>query len=511
MKLCLVNPRFPDTFWGFRHVTDLGGYRYAMANLALPTIAGLTPPDVEVVICDENIEEIDFDADADLIGITGFNIQGQRMFEIARLFRERGKPVVIGGPYASLCPEECEPHADILMVGECERIWPRFISDYLGGRWEPRYEEREKLDLRLSPIPRWDLMKFEHLGRAAVQTTRGCPFECEFCDVIVFLGRKVRQKDPGQVVAELEALYPCLYKVGKDSVFFADDNFIGNKRYARETLKAVIDLNRSFRRPLRFSTQVTVNLAKEPEILELMREADFRSVFIGVETPDYENLRAANKVQNTTGDLLENIRKIQSYGLFVWAGMIVGFDNDDTTVFEKQLRFMQDSSIPISMTGMLNAPARTPLWERLKREGRLLEGHQYEDQADTNILPKNMTLEELRGGYVRLMQELYSYDNYAARLLGSLRAIEKPAIRRAREFSFRHASYNVRRLVKMIRYYIFSGDAERRRFFLKIIASLLREKPEYFKEGLWHLAVHKHLHEYSQQLGKAPQETMKLA
>ncbi|HKY62788.1 MAG TPA: B12-binding domain-containing radical SAM protein [bacterium] len=501
MKIRLINPAFPDTFWGFRHVREYG-YRYAMANLALPTVAGMTPPEHEVSIQDENVEAIDYSAPADLIGITGFNIQSQRMFEIAAEFRRRGKTVVLGGPYASLCPEECADHADYLIVGEAERIWPQFLRDFAAGVAQPRYVEAEKIDLRTTPAPRWDLIDFKQFGRIPIQTTRGCPFDCEFCDVIVYLGRKVRQKTPAQIAAEIEAVYPHIYRAGRDSVFFADDNFIGNKAHARAVCRMLIELNAKFKRPLRYSTQVTINLAQDKELLELMAEAGFHSVFIGIETPKAENLLEVHKVQNTRRDLLADIRTIQSFGIFVWAGMIVGFDHDDEGVFAEQLQFMQESRIPISMTGMLNAPANTPLWHRLKKEGRLLEGYQYRDQADTNIIPKNMDKEELRAGYVRLMNELYSYENYGERLCGTLAQIQRQPRRRKKAFSVVHSAYNLKRLSRLLGYYLFSSHPERRRYFFKILRQILKSNPAYLKEALWHLALHKHFYEYSRILAE---------
>lgn len=499
MKIHLVNPVFPDTFWGFRHVREYG-YRYAMGNLALPTVAALTPREHEVTIRDENVEPIDFGVDADLVGITGFNIQAARMFEIAAEFRRRGRTVVMGGPYASLCPEDCAPHADHLVVGEAERIWPEFLRDFAAGRAQTKYVEAEKVDLSLSPIPRWDLIDFKHYGRIPLQTTRGCPFDCEFCDVIVYLGRKVRQKSPDRIAAELEAVYPHLHAAGRDSIFFADDNFIGNKAHSRAVCRRLIELNRNFPRPLRFSTQVTINLAQDKELLELMAEAGFHSVFIGIETPKTENLLEVHKVQNTRRDLIADIKTIQSYGIFVWAGMIVGFDHDGPEAFQEQLDFINESDIPISMTGMLNAPANTLLWHRLRKEGRLLEGYQYQDQADTNIVPKLLGKEELRRGYVRLMNELYSYENYGKRLCGTLATIRRPPTKRRKKFSAQHTAYNLQRLWTLLRYYLLTGSGERRRYFFRVLRQIVKTNPAYLKEALWHLALHKHFYGYSRIL-----------
>src|SRR3989338_1601047 len=333
-----------------------------------------------------------------------------------------------------------------------------------------------------------------------MQTTRGCPFSCEFCDVILYLGQKVRQKTPDQIGAELEALYPHMWRLGRDSVFFADDNFIGNKRHAKETCRVLIEFNKTLKRPLRFSTQVTITLARDKELLELMTETGFHSVFIGIETPKKENLIEANKIQNTTGDLIQDVRTIQSYGLIVWAGMIVGFDNDSKEVFKEQLDFINKANIPISMTGMLNAPANTPLWNRLKNEGRLQQNHQYTDQADTNIIPKNMSVDELRRGYIQLLNELYSYENYSKRLCSTLKAIQHVPLHPKKKFSAKHVTYNISRLAKMLRYYLLTIDRPRRDFFVNTLGQILKTNRHYLKEGLWHLAAHKHFYEYSKVL-----------
>lgn len=509
MKFYLINPSFPDTFWGFRNVADISGCRYATANLALPTIAAMIPPEHDIEICDENTETINFNSDADIIGITGFNIQAPRMFEIAEVFRAKGKIVVIGGPYASLCPDECQPHCDILISGEAERIFPQFLSDLDNGKCQERYDENDKVDITTTPLPRWDLMNLSHYGRIPLQTTRGCPFNCEFCDVIVYLGRKVRQKTPDQIANEIDALYPHMWKAGRDSIFFADDNFIGNKKHARETCKHLIELNKQYKRPFRFSTQVTINLAKDEELMELMAEAGFHSLFFGIETPNKNNLLEANKVQNTKGDLIQDIKKIQSYGIFVWAGMIVGFDNDKTDVFKEQLDFINESNIILSMTGMLNAPANTPLWTRLQKEGRLIEGHQYTDQADTNIIPGSMSVDELKSGYVKLLRELYSYENYSKRLIGSLNEIKYTPTQRKKGKSLRHIGYNMTRLARILKYYLLTTDSKRRHFFTHTLGHILKSNPHYIKEAIWHLAAHKHFYEYSKILENSVDRNLK--
>lgn len=503
MKILLVNPLIPDTFWGLRHVTDLGGVRYAMHNLALPTVAALTPSDIEVEILDENIGPIDLDTDADIVGITGYNLQASRMFELARQYRARGKLVVFGGACATLCAQECAPHADVLVMGEAEYTWPRFIADYRAGSWSCRYQEHGLVDLASSPTPRWDLVALEHAGIVPLQTTRGCPFGCEFCDVILYLGREVRLKSPDQVGAEIVALYPQLEAARKFSVLFADDNFAGNRAHAKAVCRKLISLNEGFGHPLDFTTQASLDLARDQELLELMSAANFSAVFVGVETPNRASLRQAGKRQNLLGNLAEEVRMIQSYGIFVWAGMIVGFDEDDESVFTEQLDFMHEANLPVCMVGMLNAPTGTPLWQRLRDEGRLREGIQYRDQADTNILPLKMSLEQLRRGYVGLLNELYSYERYGQRLIGNLKAIRRRRGAPARPFSWRDAGGAMLRLGRVVRHFLLTGDAGRRRYFLTTMRRILQMDPFYFQDAIWHMAILKHFHTYSALLKRA--------
>lgn len=414
----LINPRCPDTFWGLRAALDLVGYTYALPNLALPTLKALTPAPHTVICCDENVMPIDLDVECEIVGITGYTIQAARMFELAEHYRRRGKLVVLGGPYVSLVPEAGRPHADVLFVGEAEYTWPEFLGDYQRGAHRDCYEQVEKIDIGDSPMPDYDGLPLKKYASLAVQTTRGCPFNCEFCDIIVLYGRKVRMKPVARVIEEVAALAAR----GVDSIFFTDDNFIGNRRYAKSVLRALIDLRQSHEGTLQFYTQVSLNLALDDEMLTLMRQAGFTRVFIGIESPRAQSLQEANKGQNAAGGMLESVRKIQRAGLFIWAGMIVGFDADDATIFEEQYQFLQASGIPVVMLGMLNAPHNTALWHRLKREGRLESDETLANNlASTNIIPKQMSRTALYRGYAELLRRLYSPEAYLERLEAAIK------------------------------------------------------------------------------------------
>jgi radical SAM superfamily enzyme YgiQ (UPF0313 family) len=420
MRLLLINPALPESFWSFRWALEsvLGGKRSLNPPLGLATLAALCPPDWEVTIIDENVEPLPLRPEADLIGIGGMGVQAPRQKQLLRYYREAGYRVVAGGSYASLCPEEYFDVADHVIAGEAEYIWPRFCKELEAGSPKPLYRELGNVKLEDSPVPRYGLLKLERYATATLQLSRGCPYRCDFCDIIVMFGRKPRYKAPEQIGRELDALR----RQGARKVFFVDDNFIGNKARAKETLRYLAGYQKRHGRRLRFGTEASLNLADDPELLELFREAGFEWAFLGIETPDPETLREAAKTQNTAGDMLAAVRRIHAAGIDILAGFIVGFDRDTPATFGKQRRFILDSGIMVAMVGLLTALPRTPLYDRLKREGRLIEGAAHGDntRARTNIVPKLMTLEQMQAGYKRLYRELLADGAIAARIRNKL-------------------------------------------------------------------------------------------
>jgi len=413
VKIYLIAPRNPESFWTFDRILPSLGKRCVFPNLALPTVAGLTPPPHEVVLCDENVEPVDFDTDADVVGITGFVIHQARMFELIEAFRRRGKLVAVGGPFATLCPEALEGKVDVLFVGEAEYTWPQFVRDYETGRWQPVYRQDEKPSLLDSPLPRFDLLKADRYRSLAIQFGRGCPYSCEFCDIIVMYGRRPRTKSVAQVLAEVEAIHA----LGVGNIFVVDDNFIGNKREAKALLAALADWQRARGYPIEFMTEVSLNVAQDDELLELLRQARFVEVFVGIESPRTASLLETKKTQNTREDIVTSVHRIQAAGISVMAGMIVGFDNDDPSIFEEQFRFIQQARIPISMTGMLNAVPKTPLHARLKAAGRLIAESVGDQFVFTNVVPRGMSRLELYEGYRALLERLYDYRHYRRRAM----------------------------------------------------------------------------------------------
>lgn len=434
MNILLINPKFPPSYWGQEYSSPITGFNYVFPPLGLATVAALSEPH-HVEILDENVEKIDFDyaSQFDIVGLTGYMIQSEREFEICDELRKRGAFVAIGGPNAYLIEEEAKQHCDVLIKGEAEATWPQFLKDYENNDWKDSYVEHEKVDMSLSPVPRFDLLKMNKYVGGIIQTTRGCPFTCDFCDIIVMYGRKVREKAVEQVIEEVD----LLRRNGKSSIFFGDDNFVGNKRYAKKVLKALIEYNKKHQNSLSFYTQVSVNLAHDEELLELMYKARFQKVFIGIETPRKASLEGASKGQNLKNNLVDDINKIQSYNIIIMAGMIVGFDSDDELIFNEQIEFLHEAGIPVAMVGTLQAIPHTPLYERLMRENRLIETSTGDNFTATNIIPKLMTIQQLMDGYTRLTEQLYSIKNFKDRMLRNISSFKLTGIKaKSRDLTF---------------------------------------------------------------------------
>jgi len=417
-KIYLVNPSsdFPTYFNG----ESYGAYGFSpgvmIADLAVPTLAAMAAPYLEVSLCDQSISPVDFQTTAEFIGVTGKVSQYQNLCAIADEFRRRGKVVLIGGPHASLSPDSLRDHCDILVRGEIEELAPRIFSDLRDGHWQREYVG-SKPSLQSSPVPRWDLYPLERALLGTVQTSRGCPFECEFCDVIQYAGRKQRHKDADQVLREVDELY----RRGMRSVFLADDNFTVYRARAKELLSALAQWNRAQTDGrVEFFTQVSIDVAKDEEMLRLAADADLTRFYIGLETPNPESLRETKKRQNLRVNLVDQVHKIIAHGIMVTAGMIVGFDADGPDIFQTQYDFSMLAAIPITSVGVLVAPVATPLHARMKEAGRLKD-NQAETAASpwaTNIAkhPK-LTETQLMDGLRWLGNNLYSPRAFAERVM----------------------------------------------------------------------------------------------
>jgi radical SAM superfamily enzyme YgiQ (UPF0313 family) len=413
--IALINPRFEVSYWGMEHALPLFGKKANLPVACLPLLAALTPAEHQVTLTDENVETLDFDrlAEADIVGVTGMIVQRFRMMEILRELKARGVFVVVGGPWVSVEEDYFGDLADVIFVGEAEETWPQFLADWACGEHQPRYEQTERTDMTRVPAPRFDLLRTSEYMFGSIQFSRGCPFQCEFCDIIVTFGRRPRLKTSAQILAEVEGLR----RAGLDLAFIVDDNLIGNKQAVKVLLRELAVWQRENGFPMTFFTEASLDLSEDDELVELMVAANIQAVFIGIESPNEESLRETKKLQNMRqrgGTMLDKIHKIQRLGLEIWCGMIVGFDHDDETIFDAQVRFLQEARIVHAMVGMLSAIPKTPLHARLDKEGRL----DFADPPEfgTNVIPLKISREELSEGYVRVMREIYEPEAYFDRV-----------------------------------------------------------------------------------------------
>ena len=418
MKVLLVYPEFPDTYWSFRHALTFEGKRSAFPPLGLLTVSAMLPATWERRLVDMNVRRLK-PADiewADIVFASAMIVQKESLEQVVELCKARGKRVVVGGPYVSTSAEHL-PDADHIFVGEAETTLPEFLLDLERGETRHIYQAAERPALSHTPVPDFSLAELGRYSAMSVQYSRGCPFSCEFCDIIEIYGRVPRTKSNEQMLSELDALRELGWR---GLLFIVDDNFIGNKRNVRRLLPDLIEWSERHGRPFSFITEASVNLAEDDELLAMMRRANFRRVFLGIETPVEESLKEAQKGQNTRRDLLESVRKIQSYGMEVMAGFIVGFDNDPEDIFERQINFIHESAIPLAMVGLLTALPDTQLWRRLKREGRLLkESSGNNTEGSLNFVPR-MEKERLVEGYRRILRTIYSPAEYYQRALDCL-------------------------------------------------------------------------------------------
>jgi radical SAM superfamily enzyme YgiQ (UPF0313 family) len=392
------------------HALPFIGKQGNLPVACLPLLAALTPREHSVTLIDENVEPIDWErcARADIVGITGMSVQRFRMKEILTELKRRGRFCVVGGPWITVQEDYFGDLADVIFVGEAEETWPRFLQEWRQGLHQIRYEQAEKSDMTQLPTPRFDLLKMRRYAFGSLQFSRGCPYQCEFCDIIVTFGRRPRIKTTAQVLAELDAIL----KAGIDIAFIVDDNLIGNKKAIKEVLREVIAWQERKNYPIILFTEASIDLADDPELMDLMVRANFIATFVGIESPSEDALREAKKFQNVRagGTLLEKVHRIQEAGMEVWCGMIMGFDHDDERIFDRQIEFVREARISFSMSGMLAAIPKTPLHDRLAAEGRL-------DRADvseygTNIIPLLISREDLLQGYIRVLNELYEPEAY---------------------------------------------------------------------------------------------------
>ena len=414
MNALLIYPEFPDTYWSFKHALKFLGKRAAQPPLGLMTVAAMLPGNWKKRLVDTNVERLrDRDLDwADVALVSGMHIQRDSLAPIIERCRARGLRTVVGGPIASSLSAQ-DLKADHVVIGEAESLIDGLAMDLEQGTAKPLYQAMERPEMATSPLPDLSLIKMHRYSTMAVQYSRGCPFNCEFCDIIEIYGRRPRTKSVAQVLAELDQLHAAGWR---ETVFIVDDNFIGNKARAKELCKALAEWRSQYKTSFDFNTEASLNLADDPELMQLMKDAGFVSVFLGIETPDESGLIASNKLQNTRRSLLDSVATIQSYGMQVMGGFILGFDTDREDIFDRMVEFIQKSGIPVAMVGLLQAMPGTQLFRRLGNEGRILDAGRGDNTCDNlNFLPK-MDAARLVEGYRSVLKRIYSCEAYYERV-----------------------------------------------------------------------------------------------
>ena len=521
-NITLINPRFAASFWSMTYSLSILGRAAITPTAALTLLAALTPQEHEVRLIDEAVEPIDDDAimSADIVGLTGMVVQRERMRDIARRVKRLGKFLVVGGPWITVQEDYFAGLADVIFIGEADRTWPLFLREWAAGSHQTRYEQAERTDMTTLPAPRNDLLKLDRYLQGSVQMSRGCPYLCEFCDIIVTFGRKPRVKTADQVITELEAWR----RAGMGAVFLVDDNIIGNRKALLPILDRLAAWQREHRYSVSLHTEASLNLADDEELLDKFVEANIRTVFVGIETPNPAALLETRKFQNMDARqqrqalsqaaaeafLVSRVHKIQSKGIKVTCGLIVGFDADTPEVFDSQRRFIRQSGILHVMMGQLAAIPKTPLYARLRQAGRLDE----KDPPDfgTNVIPLNMSREELSSGFVELLGETFAPDAYFDRLddlyirrrfYDHAEAVRVPNIPRWLQvkylgISLAFTTYLLARLLLRV------DDWPLRRYYLRRLFGFIKSRPypmrylDYVMESVCHY----HFYRFSQNMAK---------
>ena len=426
LKVLLIYPEFPDTLWGFKHALKFIRKKAALPPLGLLTLAAMLPKEWSKRLVDVNVTKLtgrDLEW-ADLVFISAMVVQRDSARQIIARCKEACLKVVAGGPLFNSEHKQFED-IDHFVLNEAELTLPPFLVDLERGCAKRIYKVSGFCNIRETPVPMWELADVKRYALMGVQFSRGCPFDCEFCNVTALFGHKSRIKTTEQIIAELDALYSLGWR---GQLFFVDDNFIGNRKYLKTQLLPALIEWRKDKRGIPFNTEASINLADDEPLMKMMVEAGFDAVFIGIETPDDESLAECNKKQNRNRDLVECVKRIQRAGLQVTGGFIVGFDSDTSSIFQRQIDFIQKSGIVTAMVGLLQAPSGTRLYKRLKQEGRLVD-QSSGDNADgtTNIIPK-MDLDALCEGYRNIMHHIYSPKLYYQRVKTFLREYKRPKI-----------------------------------------------------------------------------------
>ncbi len=490
MRVLLLYPLFPKSFWSFEKTLALVDCKALMPPLGLITVAAILPQEWEFRLVDRNVGDVT-ESDwewAELVLISGMIVQKEDMLAQVRAAKNRGIPVAVGGPYATTSPQEVQAEdVDFLVLDEGEITLPMFVAAIERGDRQGIFRSTEKPAVTETPIPRYDLLEMKAYDNMSVQFSRGCPFQCEFCDIIVLYGRKPRTKTPEQLLAELQ----CIYDLGwRGAVFMVDDNFIGNKRNVKLLLKELKVWMAEKEYPFGLTTEASVDLAQDEELLKLMVECNFKKVFVGIETPDEASLALTQKFQNTRDPLNESIDRITKAGMQVMAGFIIGFDGEKAQAGDRIVRFVEQTEIPLAMFSMLQALPSTALWDRLEKEGRLLNGSANINQTTLmNFIPTR-AIEEIATEYVNAFWQLYDPAAYLDRIFRYY--MKLGAVKNAK--SLRPSWKTIRALLMLL--WKQGVIAQTRWLFWRNLAQVLLQKPRQLEIYLTLCAYLEHFTEY---------------
>ncbi len=494
-------PRYPDTFWSFKHALKIISKKAAHPPLGLLTVAAMLPGEWEKKLVDMNVTALK-DKDikwADYVFVGAMIVQRDSAKETIARCKELGTRVVVGGPLFTTEYEDFDD-VDHLVLDEAEPTLPPFLEDLEKGHPQHIYTSKERPDISKTPVPLWSLIDMEKYSSMNIQNSRGCPFDCDFCDVVILNGHKPRTKGKDQILGEMNALYS---EGWRSSVFVVDDNFIGNKKKIKtEILPAIIEWQKERKHPFPLFTEASINLADDEELMQLMAEAGFNRVFIGIETTNEESLAECNKSQNKNRDLVASVKKIQSHGMEVQGGFIVGFDSDPVSIFRSQINFIQNSGIVTAMVGLLNAPRGTRLYQRLKQENRLLKGMTGDNtDCSINFIPK-MNYETLIGGYKHILDTIYAPKQYYERIrifLKEYRPVQRPMVPLIR---FYHITAFIRST------WVLGIREKGRRHYWRLFISTLLKRPRLFPLSITLSVYGFHFRKVVEKLSSAPASSL---
>jgi len=495
MNILMIYPRYPVTFWSFKHILKYVSKKAAFPPLGLLTVAAMLPKEWNLKLIDLNIQKLK-QRDlkwADYVMISAMLVQKKSVDEIIQICTCLQKKIIAGGPLFTSKPEDYIHLVDHLVLNEAENTLPQFLSDLQNGTPQKIYRSDGFPSLRITPLPRWDLARTKDYALLMIQFSRGCPFDCEFCDVTTLFGHKPRTKTEDQFLRELQAIYDTGWR---GSLFVVDDNFIGNKKVIKTMLPKVIGWMKAHSYPFELLTEASINIADDNRLIQLMAEAGFTNVFIGLETPNEESLKECSKNQNRERDITAAINKLQAAGLQVFGGYIVGFDNDDESIFERQIKFIQETGVVTAMVGLLNALPNTKLWHRLKKENRLVHISSGDNtDGSLNFIPR-MDREKLIAGYKKIVKTIYNPRYYYQRVNVFLKNFTPKPFTRRNKYSLRH----LKALICSVFYLGILGNGASQWYYWKLMIKSLFVYRKTFSEAMTLIVYGYHFRKISKKL-----------